>query len=243
MHPAVNRATVHLLSTTPIASCSLMATAPYYEDAVALLKRKGLEHAGVHLTLTSEYTKIGQRPVSPLEKVPSLVCPEGTFFSDFKHLENPPSLDEIRMELENQIRKVVDSGIKLTHLDGHMFFYEPSEVRNTLLIDLVRSLSEEWKVPFRSCAKDSSRHVDRVHFIWEKHPTYLSRFEYYSSMLEKLKDGTTELILHPGDSLPELNSFADAGMRRWADYHFFRTLDYSAHEIAFVGWKDLLLTF
>jgi predicted glycoside hydrolase/deacetylase ChbG (UPF0249 family) len=98
-----------------VTSVSLMATGPAFDHAVALARSRPKLDVGVHLVLTEQ---------RPLTNAPSLVGPSGRFVPHAielarKRLRGTVSLDEVRAELDAQIRRVRGAGIAVSHLDGH----------------------------------------------------------------------------------------------------------------------------
>ncbi|HEY9182756.1 MAG TPA: ChbG/HpnK family deacetylase, partial [Gammaproteobacteria bacterium] len=100
-----------------VTSVSLMATGPAFDHAVALAHTRPKLDVGVHLVLTEH------RPLTGTS-VPSLVGADGRFAPHVtrlagKRLRGAASLDEVRMELDAQIRRVRATGLAVSHLDGH----------------------------------------------------------------------------------------------------------------------------
>ena len=105
-----------------LTSTSIMAGGQAFEHAVNLIKGVDSLDVGVHLTVIEE------RPLlSPLY-IPSLVTPEGRFYPHAKYflkkyLMGRISLEEVRLEFTKQIEKVLDNGIKISHIDSHQHIH------------------------------------------------------------------------------------------------------------------------
>jgi len=115
---AVNRGIAEAHDRGIVTSTSIMATGLAFEHAVALARSRPRLAVGVHLVLTE------QRPLAGSAAVPTLVGPNGHFaphLAQFwaKQLRGRVSLTEVRAELEAQLRRVLDAGIAVSHLDGH----------------------------------------------------------------------------------------------------------------------------
>ena len=101
-----------------LTSTSIMACAPAFDHAVRLAKETPSLDIGVHLTLVEE------PPLTDPAKIPSLVDETGHFHKHvtvfakryFQGLINP---DEVRVELDAQITRILDAGLKVSHLDSH----------------------------------------------------------------------------------------------------------------------------
>jgi hopanoid biosynthesis associated protein HpnK len=115
---AINRGVIEAHEHGIVTATSLLATGAAFEDAIERARRTPTLDIGVHLALT------GQRPVSEPRLVPSLVDAAGQFPADIfrfaaRLLRGKVDPAELRRELEAQIRRMVDSGLPISHLDGH----------------------------------------------------------------------------------------------------------------------------
>ncbi|HVO43978.1 MAG TPA: ChbG/HpnK family deacetylase [Aggregatilineales bacterium] len=103
-----------------ITSTSLLANGLAFDHAVALAKAAPTLDVGVHLTLTEG------APVA--EHVEALLAPDGKL-----PLSNQPFAraliagrlprEAIRREFAAQVAKIVDSGLRPTHIDGHKYIH------------------------------------------------------------------------------------------------------------------------
>jgi predicted glycoside hydrolase/deacetylase ChbG (UPF0249 family) len=115
---AVNRGIVEAHDRGIVTSTSVMATGPKFEHALELARLRPSLAVGVHLVLTE------QRPLSGAAATASLVRRDGTFEPHLKQLltrrmRGLVSMQEVRRELDAQIRRVRSAGIAINHLDGH----------------------------------------------------------------------------------------------------------------------------
>jgi chitin disaccharide deacetylase len=105
-----------------LTSASLMAVGEAFEDALRTCRSLPSLDVGVHLTLVEE------RPLSPTGAVPSLAGSSGRFpptamaFTQ-RYFARRINMEEIYRELEAQVRRVVDAGIPVTHLDSHQHLH------------------------------------------------------------------------------------------------------------------------
>lgn len=116
--PGVNRSIAELSQAGALTSATLMATAVYFEDAVALAKANpGLE-VGCHVLL------VDATPALPPAQIPSL-CPDGRQFRvTLSELVRDLYLgrvrnSEIEAEVTAQIRKLQSAGLRVSHIDTH----------------------------------------------------------------------------------------------------------------------------
>ncbi len=101
-----------------VTSASISAVGERFEGGVDVCGRCPELDLGVHLTL------IGERPLSDPRKLGGLVDGEGQFVVDHRVLiarvlSARVSSAAVRRELDEQIRRVRDAGLRPTHLDSH----------------------------------------------------------------------------------------------------------------------------
>jgi hopanoid biosynthesis associated protein HpnK len=102
-----------------IVTCaSVIVNAPAFAHAVAAAKANPGLDLGVHLTLTE------LAPVCAAPTVPSLVGADGRFAAHAiafaaRYLRGSVRLPEVRRELDAQIRRALDAGLTISHLDSH----------------------------------------------------------------------------------------------------------------------------
>jgi len=114
----INKAVRQAHSEGVLTSTTLMANMPAAQQAVEIAKELPRLGVGVHLNLLE-----GQ-PVSNESSVKQMLCRQGRFVRSAAALAVKAALSKnvrkaIKIELEAQIRRVIDYGIKPTHLDSH----------------------------------------------------------------------------------------------------------------------------
>ena len=105
-----------------LTSTSIMAVGEGYEHAIEIAGVEAGLDVGVHLTLIEE------KPLLPAHNVRSLVTGGGRFPADaflfFKrYCCGKIKIVEVYRELDAQICKVLESGIKVSHLDSHQHLH------------------------------------------------------------------------------------------------------------------------
>lgn len=141
LHEAVNAAIAKGHSEGVITSATLMPGAPAFAEAVAIAKSLPKLGVGVHLTL------VGEQPVAPLFKVPSLIDDAGRFAAQYpqfllRYMKGLVSLSEIKLELTAQIEKVVQHGLEITHLDSHQHLHVFPGI-----LEIVLELAAAYRIP------------------------------------------------------------------------------------------------
>jgi len=98
-----------------------MFACPWYQEAVAVLKKYPKLSVGVHLMLNSEWKHYRWRPVLGRSAVTSLVDSNGYFLpSTAAFLKSQYKLDEVEQEFSAQIERAINSGLQIDYVDYHM---------------------------------------------------------------------------------------------------------------------------
>ena len=123
IHPAVNEAVRRAATEGILTSTSLMAGGDAFDEAVEMARSMPSLGIGIHLTLVG-----GIKPVLPPSEVPSLTWDNGVFCHDYgklivRDLEGKISLSEVYAEWDAQIQKIMNTGLPVTHMDGHPVSY------------------------------------------------------------------------------------------------------------------------
>lgn len=239
-HPTLNDAIVDILSRGVVRAASLMAAAPHFDDALRRMRDAGLTRVGVHLTLGSEYPRLPIAPLSPRDLVESLVDASGRFPRDITERRDQLVAEEVEIELRAQIERVRRAKLEITHLDGHMFCYEP-EVGGPRVCAVAEALASEYRLPLRRRSPPAGT-GPAVRMLWKEALGIEQRCACYSTFLEAFRGPLTELIVHPGKDLDAMRRFSATGERRLADYLFFSSDRFAdlvrTHDIRIVGHGD-----
>lgn len=123
IHPAVNEAVRKAATEGILTSTSLMAGGDAFDEAFEMARSMPSLGIGIHLTLVG-----GIKPVLPPSEVPSLTWDNGVFCHDYgklivRDLEGKISLSEVYAEWDAQIQKIMNTGLPVTHMDGHQHMH------------------------------------------------------------------------------------------------------------------------
>jgi predicted glycoside hydrolase/deacetylase ChbG (UPF0249 family) len=104
-----------------IKNVSCMAVGPLIEEGAELLRNCRNICFGMHATLNAEWDLIKWGPISHPSEVPSLVTPEGAFFSDpSRFAAHPPDPDQVLLEYDRQLDLLTRLGLDIRYVDSHM---------------------------------------------------------------------------------------------------------------------------
>lgn len=215
----VNKAIIELADTGLLTSTSVMTNMPYFKD-ITFLKDKKIG-IGIHFNLT-----VG-RPVVEYQNISSIVDKKGYFYSLSRLLtrvrEGKVVDEEVEFELEEQIKRLVDIGIKPDHINSH-----ESLIKYPFFARIMKNLAQKYKIKgvrtytprkfdyYRLLNPRKiliSLYLEVQKFKWKEEGFYVT--DRYDSLIEKdlnlelackkLKDiflnlprGILELGIHPG---------------------------------------------
>lgn len=213
--PGVNRGIVAAFTDGIVRASTLMAVAPHFADAVALARHHPGLDLGVHLVLAGRYP--------PLTAAGTPLAPGGSFHRSLADavraiLATPTAT--LRAELRAQIDTVLAAGIKPSHLDSHKqthlvprvwrlvvelageyaipFVRRPGDTFTVPLDYPVGEMVGDWAVRGLAEYCSTATPVRTLpHFYGQRAVGHLEKLGLLR-MLERLPEGATELMVHPG---------------------------------------------
>jgi chitin disaccharide deacetylase len=200
--PDTANGVVELWKAGAISSASVMAFGPDFEHSVALLSGNKIP-IGVHLALNHG------TGVLPSNRVPSLHSSNGNLWDTVEDTMSHMNIEEARLEFDAQFRKLIDAGIKPSHLDSHMGLV----FMNPRMLALYSELARKYKISaalpadpyFNSVRKElsssgltTSISLDGIYSLpTGTEETLKNRAAEYKSLLKNLKPGLNHLYSHP----------------------------------------------
>ena len=142
LHPGMTLGVVKAHDEGIVTACSVAAVGRAFEHAVPLLReRPGLD-VGIHFTL------VGERPLSPPERVRSLLGRDGAFLPDFRaftlrYLAGGIDGAEVEEELRRQLERLLAAGLPVVHANSHQHLHVLPRIFETVL-----RLAEEHAIPY-----------------------------------------------------------------------------------------------
>ena len=222
---AVNEAVIRAFSEGVLRSCSLMVTGEAFEHAVSVAHAHPDLAVGIHLV-----TVMG-RAVLPPAVIPTLVDAAGNFVSNptragLKYYFSPQARSELRQELRAQFDKFAATGLRLSHIDGHLHMHlHPVIFQAALELGLrygvrrMRVPQEEYHLAvnfrrqyagkkalytllFGLFARRMKRQLQVADFVYAErvygtlHSGQMDE-QYFLYMLDNLRAPTNEIYFHP----------------------------------------------
>ncbi len=229
---STNEAIMRTLQEGLVRSTTLMVPCPWAMHAMHFLADHPEIPFGVHLTVISDPADYRWGPVTPREKVPSLVN-QGGYFYDFEGMPAflaQVNLDELEMEFRAQIETVLAAGLKPDHLDWHSLRFggRPD------IIDLMVRLAKEYGLGLRVMGralieKLQSQGLPTIDYDFLDSYVMgrtlidpVTKSARFAQLLRELPAGLSEWAIHPGLDNLELLALEPANNHeRQRDYDFW----------------------
>ena len=229
---AANAAVIDSMENGLATSSTIIVPGPWFPEIAAYAKAHPTSDFGVHLCHTSEWKTLKWGPVANKSDVPGLVDPQGYLWPDIMNVYKNSTPEQAYIEARAQIKKALDAGIDVTHIDSHMGTLQYNEA----YFQVYRRLAKEFNLPIRMgsqellAAQGGGHQRGQLDSDGTVYPDYLihgdrqkgeSLRDYWKRELNSLKPGVTELYIHasvPGDEIKHItNSWED----RATEYEMF----------------------
>ena len=140
LSPNINRGIIEAVQAGVVKSASMLANGEAVDDALERAGKRPELGIGLHLSV------VFGKPISPSEKIPSLIFAKGEFARGYgqflrRYLTGGVKLAEVEYEWEQQ-REKLDS-LEIDHLDSHQHLHLLPG-----LFKLAVRLAEKWGIPY-----------------------------------------------------------------------------------------------
>jgi len=249
---SVNSASFDALEKNAVTSASILVPCPWLTEVAEYAKAHPEADLGLHLALTSEWKTYRWGPVESKDKVPTLLDPSGTLWSQTAPVAAKARPEEAEREIRAQVEHALALGIHPTHLDSHMgtLFAAPG------LFAAYVSVAHDYHLPFlvlRAPGADlsalSQKDVVLDSIVIANPGIRRDQWkEFYLSAIKALKPGFTEMIVHLGNDDAELQAItvdqeAFGSAWRQRDYDFVTSAEFKRaiedNHVVLVRWRDL----
>jgi hypothetical protein len=251
---SVDSASFDALEKNAVTSASIMMPCPWTSEVAAFAKAHPDADLGLHLTLTSEWKTYRWGPVASSDRVPSLLDPAGTLWSDTPLVAQHAKPDEAEREIRSQVERALALGIHPTHLDTHM----GSAFATPEIFAAYVKVAHQYHLPFlavkipgaeRFLAALSPNDVVLGGLVMAGAGQPADQWSnFYLNAIKNLKPGLTQMIVHLGHDDAELQAVMvdhpDYGSAwRQRDYDFITGPEFKQslqdNHVILVKWRDL----
>lgn len=148
---AVNDAIIRAHCEGILTSASLMVNGDAFDNAVELAKAYPKLGVGIHISL------IRGKSILPPKDLPRVVDKSGGFFQNptltgFRYFFDIRARPQLKMEIEAQIRRFLDTGLTPSHIDGHLYLHV-----HPAIMDMLLPLAQKYAIPAFRLPKESLR--------------------------------------------------------------------------------------
>ena len=256
MAHSVNSATIKAFETGLVNSGSIMVPCPWLTEIAAYARENPKADLGLHLTLTSEWTSFRWGPVTPKDRVKSLLDKDGYLYLTESEAASKIDPKEVELEITAQIERARALGIQPTHLDSHM----GTLYQNKALFEVFLRVARNHKLPVR-IAKTWFARADFLPALLSPDDVYIDRIldinptvaandwaKFYSDAIQKLEPGVTEIVIHLAYDDAEMRgatiNHPDWGAAwRQRDFDFFTSEAFrkllQEKQIKLITWREL----
>jgi chitin disaccharide deacetylase len=203
MYQAISEAVVRAFKEGIVRSTSLMVPCPGASQAMQLLGDNPDLRFGVHLSVIHDIDGYRWDPLTPKDKVPSLLDADGHLYrlGRVSELLDRADLGELEVEFRAQIEAVLAADLRPTHLDWHCLY----NGGRAEWFDLTFGLASEYGLALRV---DSPPFVDQMqrqglptadHDLLDSFGLDVEgKSARYAAMLRELPAGLSAWAVHPG---------------------------------------------
>lgn len=253
---SANLAAIEGMESGLISSATIMTPCPWFNEIAEYSRTHPEKNFGIHLTHTAEWKFYRWGPVAPETNVKGLLDSEGYLWRSIEEVYSHSTPEEALIEGRAQIKKALDAGIKLTHIDSHMgtMQLKPEYLK------VYEQLALEFNLPLRMAAQSTMEKfgftefrkqsqekglVFTDYFIYEELDDYKDVKSFWINIVKNLKPGVTELFIHASKESDELKAITNSWRTRVQEADLF-TKDEDMkrlikdEKIVLIGYRPLM---
>ena len=229
---AANAAVIDAMENGLATSSTIIVPGPWFPEIANYAKSHPNSDFGVHIAHTSEWKTLKWGPIANKNDVPGLVDPQGYLWPDINSVYKNSNPEQAYIEAKAQIKKAMDAGIDVTHLDSHMGTLQYNEA----YFQIYRRLAKEFNLPLRMgsqellAAQGGGHQRGQLDSDGTIYPDYLIHGDrkpgepirdYWKRSVSALKPGVTELYIHASVAGDEIKHITNSWEDRAAEYELF----------------------
>ena len=230
---AANEATIESLEHGLMTSASIMVPCPWFYEIAQYAKAHPEKDFGLHLCHTAEWKLYRWGPVAPRDQVPGLVDAIGCLWPEVEQVYAKSNPQEAFIEARAQIKKALDAGIDVTHLDSHMGTLQ-YDVR---YMESYLQLASEFDLPVRMASQATLEKFQQPalrkkfgdkgiifpdFFIFDELPAEPRDVKaFWLRIVAGLQPGVTELYIHAAKPTEELQAITGSWRTRADEFATF----------------------
>lgn len=222
---SANLAVIDGMEHGVITSGTIMTPCPWFNEIAAYASSHPEKNFGVHITHTAEWKFYRWGSVAPRNEVKGLYDKEGYLWRSIEEVYAHSNPGEALIEGRAQIKKALDAGIPVTHIDSHMgtLQYDPEYLK------VYAQLALEFNLPLRMAAQSTMESfgfpavrrelqakglVFTDYFVFDELQNYKDVKSFWMNTIMNLKPGVTELFMHAAKESEELKAITNSWNER-----------------------------
>lgn len=246
-----------------ISSGAIMMPCPWAAAAAEYCRSHPEVDMGVHATLNAEWETYRWAPLSTRDPASGLLDADGFMWRNHSRLYENADPQAVLTELQVQVRRALDWGVDVTHVDTHM-----GALAHPSLFPAYLQVAAENRVPamvprgeasmFMHMGMDGDSAGDFAAFTRRMEEQGLPLVDAIASMpldqpdgqmeiakqlLSELPAGVTHFLLHPSIDTPELRAICPDWPSRVANYQTFMSRELKDFikdsDLQVIGFRDL----
>jgi len=230
LHEDINRGIISSVENGLVNSISISACGKALNNGISEIKNLKNIDLGVHITFVEEL------PSSPIGDIKSILGFNDRLLPNYKilfqkYLLGKINIEELYIEGKNQIERIINYGIKPTHIDSHQHIHMFPSIWKILV-----RLAEEYSISFIRCSKFDKLYGNRntMEILMAKTLNMFAKINSINGsgdatkidtiglayagkvnehnlikILSKVPFGISELVVHPGYNTNSLKEFYD----------------------------------
>ena len=232
---------IDLWENGSISSGAIMLPCPWAKPASEYCRTHPGVDMGVHATLTAEWGEYRWSALSTCDPDSGLLDKDGFLWQTSEETQAHAMVEEISQELNAQIKKAIDWGVDVTHVDTHM-----GTIMHPKFIQVYLNAAFQANIPamlprgdvdtfihmgvdpdiaagtaamINQLEEQGYPLIDKMAMLPLDQPD--GQVEIAKKMLSELPTGVTHFLFHPSIDSPELRAIAPDWPSRVANYHTF----------------------